>query len=115
MNKIVTLLSSLILLFGLIACSSEKQTYFIGDIHIIQEEQLKVDCSDEIEDAGNFLVGYLCNVKISEQTKIINENNQNLSVNDLKEGQTVKVVLEKTKNITKEDREVTAKEIVLLN
>jgi hypothetical protein len=58
---------------------------------------------------------YLCEVKVSEQTKLTDEDGNNLTLESFQENTVVNIIFNKETKIGKNDqRQVEAKEIVLL-
>jgi hypothetical protein len=94
---------------------------FEGFIDSIEgDSKLYVECSKAIIERNSEGVAdtmaRLCSVMINKDTSIIGLDGNSLDKNSLKEGQIVKIVLDKTKDINEDvsSRNVKAKEIIVL-
>ncbi|WP_417897671.1 hypothetical protein ABN702_15430 [Bacillus haimaensis] len=88
-------------------------------IQEIQKDSLLVDCSAAFEKpfwaSSQEAIMYLCEVTISEQTKLTDEDGNNLTLESFQENTVVNVILSKETKLGKNDqRQVEAKEIILL-
>jgi hypothetical protein len=108
-----------LLLLLLVSCSSPIGS-FEGDIEDIKSDMVQVNCSSTVnrdKDGDIESIGYICNVDVNEDTVITNINGVQISIDDLKKGQKVQIVLNEKVDIreSKNSREVTADEINVLN
>lgn len=84
----------------------------------IQQDSLLVDCSAAFEKpfwaSSQEAIMYLCEVTVSEETKLTDEDGNNLTLESLQENTVVNVLFYKETKIDKNDqRKVEAKEIIL--
>ncbi|MGM0837927.1 MAG: hypothetical protein ACQEV7_17445 [Bacillota bacterium] len=85
----------------------------------VQENMLLVDCSAAFEQpfwaSSQEAIMYLCEVTVSEQTKLTDEDGNNLALESFQENTVVNVLFNKETKIGKNNqRQVEAKEIILL-
>ncbi|MFD2043017.1 hypothetical protein ACFSTA_01705 [Ornithinibacillus salinisoli] len=109
MNFRKTLIVTLILLSG---CSSQTN-FFIGNILSINEDTLSINCTELLnkgENADDY--GIDCNIFITEDTQLFDENGESISVDYLSEGESVKVNLEDKIDVNHAQREGIAKQII---
>jgi hypothetical protein len=104
----------------LVGCGSIKT--FQGRLDSIQDGVFFVDCSDEVNKGkGKNINGmaYLCHVKLTNNTKFLDENGTSLKMTDFPLETNVRVVLVQSENIKKAEKEqklnLVAKEIILQN
>lgn len=79
---------------------------------------MEVDCSDAVNRNKNGDIpslGYLCNVNVTEDTLITDNNGKLLTIEDLQQGQTIIVILKEKADIRESKRDVFAMEIKVLN
>ncbi|MET3695832.1 hypothetical protein SAMN05877753_102639 [Bacillus oleivorans] len=89
---------------------------FDAKLDIRGESTFIVDCSNEVNRGKNSTdEGYSCTVKITEKTTFRNENGDEIRIDDFTEGDYVRVIHSDLLGISRENREVKAKEIILLN
>ncbi|MFE7064054.1 hypothetical protein ACFVAD_18130 [Sutcliffiella sp. NPDC057660] len=85
----------------------------------IQTDSLLVDCSATFEKpfwaSSQEAIMYLCEVTVSNQTKLTDEDGNNLTLESFQENTVVNVILNKETKLGKNDqRQVEAQEIILL-
>jgi hypothetical protein len=109
----------MMVLFTVLIAGCSTTDSFEGYVFGTDNNILSVDCSEVVNKGKNNVetIGYLCSVEINEKTEIMTENEGSLSLNDLKDGQKIKVILAERRSISKsvESREVTAKKIVIVS
>ena len=91
---------------------------FDTSLDTVETNRFQVNCSQEINKNkhGDIIdVGYICNVQLTDETKLLNEAGETLTVNDFKPGDTIRVILKKRQYITETKREFEASEIILLD
>lgn len=99
----------------MIGCS--KVEIFETSLDSINEDTFIVNCSNEVNRNKTGAledIGYLCNVEITEQTRIFNDENKEISINDFNEGDRIQITLAKPIDINEKNRTFKAKEIVKL-
>lgn len=79
MKRIIVAVIILVVLTG---CSSTKS--FTGIVTSVKEDIITVDCSDEVNKTLNDW-GYECSVIITEETLLLNANEESITINDLKD------------------------------
>ncbi len=107
----------LMLLVLIVGCSSPIDA-FEGNIHNVNQDIVQVDCTDAVnrDKEGDIpSIAYTCNVDFTEITVITDKNGKQINIDDLRKGQTVKVVLNEEVDISESNRDVTAAEIKVLN
>lgn len=115
MNKYVPLFLIITLIFLLVGCDSIRT--FVGTLDRIDGEILIINCSSEAvkEEKNVDTIGYLCEVQITEKTKITDKNGNVLEVDHLPVNSTLKITLNNPKNLRKNRKDLIAYEIILLN
>lgn len=117
-RKIVLLVLLPIFLVGCQASPTLKSLEKVS-VQEIQKDSLLVDCSAAFEKpfwaSSQEAIMYLCEVTVSEQTKLTDEDGNNLTLESFQENTVVNVLFNKETKIGKNDqRQVEAKEIILL-
>ncbi|TJY43898.1 hypothetical protein E5161_00365 [Cohnella pontilimi] len=104
----------------LVGCGSIKT--FQGRVYSIKDGVFIVDCSDEINKGKGKNVnslGYLCQVKLTNNTKYLDENGTTLKITDFPLESNVKLVLVQSENIKKVEKgkqlNLVARKVILLN
>lgn len=117
-RKIVLLVLLPIFLVGCQASPTLKSFEKVS-VQKIQKDSIVVDCSTAFEKpfwaSSQVAIMYLCEVTVSEQTKLTDEDGNNLTLESFQENTVVNVLFNKETKIGKNDqRQVEAKEIILL-
>ncbi|MGD6831122.1 hypothetical protein ACQCT5_03095 [Sutcliffiella halmapala] len=112
-----------LLLILLVGCQARQKLKGFEKVSVqeVQINSLLVDCSAAFENEKPFwansqeAIMYLCEVTVSERTKLADEDGNNLTLESFHENTVVNVKFNKETKIRKNDqRQVEAKEIILL-
>jgi hypothetical protein len=91
---------------------------FDTSLDTVETNRFQVNCSQEINKNNHGAindVGYMCDVQLTDETKLIDQAGKTLTVNDFKSGDNIRVILKKRQYITETKREFEASEIILLD
>lgn len=95
---------------------------FSGRFEGVKDGVVIMNCSDEVnkgKKGGIDDIGYLCNIKLTADTKLLNENGKPLAIEEFPMESLVKVVLTHRVNIKKyvkgKPTDLTAEEMILLS
>jgi hypothetical protein len=104
----------------LVGCGSIKT--FQGKLDSIKDGVFIINCSDEVNNGkGKNIngIGYLCNVKVTNNTKFLDEHGTTLKITDFPLESNIRVVLMQSENIKEIEKgqqlNLVAKEIILLS
>lgn len=114
-KKFFALLISCILLSG--CGNADLLSNILTEAEIIEEGKLYFDCSEEINKTKGDTVnsiGYLCSVIINEQTVLTDNNNQTLTLNEIKAGDLINIYFVTPQNINDNNKSFEAKKIVIV-
>ncbi|WP_219834119.1 hypothetical protein [Paenibacillus sp. R14(2021)] len=91
---------------------------FEDSIETIQNREFLVNCSDEVNRGKHGAiddVGYLCNIKVTSETKLADADGKPLRFEDFAYGDTIRITFSKGKNISSnKKRTFDAAEIIRL-
>jgi len=112
-HKFLVLFFSAILIAG---CT--KVDSFVTRIEYIDADKMLVNCTHLIENENKEYsndILFVCDVEITEETIIADENGDSLNINNLSIGDNINIILTKAQFINKSvERNLIAKEIILL-
>ncbi|MCV4234816.1 hypothetical protein OHJ21_26940 [Virgibacillus sp. LDC1] len=113
--KLRLLISLLLLLFS--AGCTRDVSVFESTIYTLGDDMINVDCSDEVNRnrKNHTDEGYHCEVLVTEATSLKESGGETIKLEELKNGDLIRITLKKPLNISKNNRSFAAKEIVLLH
>lgn len=90
---------------------------FESAVYSLEEDRIAVDCSDEVNRnrKNHTDEGYHCEVLVTEATSLKESGGGTIKLEELKEGDLIRITLKKPLNISKNNRSFAAKEILLLD
>ncbi|WP_456289489.1 hypothetical protein M1D70_06645 [Paenibacillus sp. AK002] len=103
------------LLFLLTAGCARNVTVFESAVYSLEDDRIAVDCSDEVNRnrKNHTDEGYHCEVLVTEATSLKASGGGAITLDELKEGDLIRITLKKPLNISKNNRSFEAKEIML--
>lgn len=103
------------LLFLFTAGCARDVAVFESAVYSVENDRIAVDCSDEVNRnrKNHTDEGYHCEVLVSESTSLKASGGGAITLDELKEGDLIRITLKKPLNISKNNRSFEAKEIML--
>ncbi|MBP1995382.1 hypothetical protein [Paenibacillus eucommiae] len=100
------------------ACNRNPIQSFEETIDSINTNEFVVNCSDQVnrDKKGPInSLGYLCKVGVTSTTKLEDSEGNSIQFKDFSQGDIIRIILSKPKNISQDHRSFDAKEIVLMD
>ncbi|MFB4326978.1 MULTISPECIES: hypothetical protein [Paenibacillus] len=103
------------LLFLFTAGCARDVTVFESAVYSLEDDRIAVDCSDKVNRnrKNHTDEGYHCEVLVTESTSLKASGGGAITLDELKEGDLIRITLKKPLNISKNNRSFEAKEIML--